>query len=101
MGILKYNFGQVFSAEPSYLLGVKSPLPLKDNIDLIHRALQKGLVIPEFGSFCDEIKEIYNICNKNKNGKNASYIPQLARYNPDNFGVSVCTVVFKDYRLKL
>jgi glutaminase len=31
-------------------------------------------------------------CKKNKEGKVADYIPELANANPDSWGVSVCTI---------
>tara|TARA_B110000879_G_scaffold4442_1_gene5901 strand:- start:919 stop:2166 length:1248 start_codon:yes stop_codon:yes gene_type:complete len=41
----------------------------------------------------DEIlSEIYNIVKTIKKGKVADYIPELGKVNPDNFGISVCTV---------
>lgn len=65
---------------------------IKDNIELINRALSKSLVIPEFAEFCKDIAEIYAICKDNNSGANAAYIPQLERYDPNYWGVSVCTV---------
>ena len=56
---------------------------IKDNIELINRALSKSLVIPEFEEFCADIEELYNICKENHSGANASYIPQLERYDPN------------------
>lgn len=43
-------------------------------------------------SLQDIITEIYNEVKKNQEGDVADYIPQLAKVNPDLFGVSVCTV---------
>ena len=56
---------------------------IKDNIELINRALSKSLVIPEFAEFCKDIAEIYAICKDNNSGANAAYIPQLERYDPN------------------
>ena len=36
------------------------------------------------------IHEIYNEIIKNKNGNIASYIPQLAKVNPELFAISIC-----------
>ena len=39
-----------------------------------------------------QLKEIFHIVEENKSGLNAQYIPQLAQVDPDQFGVSVCSV---------
>lgn len=62
------------------------------NIVLIARAFRHQFVIPDFQSFCKDIEEIYWKCKSNMDGKVASYIPQLARVNPDSWGISVCTI---------
>lgn len=46
----------------------------------------------DFKNFTLDVEKIFTNCKSNQNGKNASYIPQLTRVNPDYFGVSVCTV---------
>ncbi|XP_065081153.1 glutaminase liver isoform, mitochondrial isoform X2 [Ochlerotatus camptorhynchus] len=62
------------------------------NIVLIARAFRHQFVIPDFQGFTKDIEEIYWKCKSNTDGKVASYIPQLARVNPDFWGVSVCTI---------
>lgn len=59
---------------------------------LINRSLQKDLILPDFSSFCDDITEIYEKVKENRGGKVADYIPQLARVNPEQFAVSICTI---------
>ena len=59
---------------------------------LIKKSLSRNLVIPEFHAFCREIEEIYVKTCKNEKGNVADYIPQLARVNPDQFAISICTV---------
>jgi len=66
-------------------------LILKQNA-LVKKSLSKNLVIPEFETFCEQIKEIFEETKKNKQGKVADYIPQLARINPEHFAMSICTV---------
>lgn len=72
---------------------------LDENIIILHKALQKELAIPDFGKFCDEIKEMYNKCASNFDGQVACYIPQLARYSPDLWACSICTVDGQRYSL--
>lgn len=65
---------------------------ISDNIALIGRAFRNQFVIPDFQGFTKDIEEIYWKCKSNADGKVASYIPQLARVNPDYWGVSICTI---------
>lgn len=59
---------------------------------LVKKSLSKNLVIPDFESFCKQVEEIYNETRKNETGKVADYIPQLARVDPDQFAITICTV---------
>lgn len=59
---------------------------------LVKKSLSRNLVIPDFEIFCDQIKSIFHKTVKNTRGKVADYIPQLARVNPDQFAISICTV---------
>jgi glutaminase len=59
---------------------------------LLDRVLQKRLVIPDFGRFADEVRRIYDATRSNTAGAVADYIPQLGRVDPDQYGVSVCTI---------
>ncbi|XP_064597078.1 glutaminase liver isoform, mitochondrial-like [Liolophura sinensis] len=63
-----------------------------DNIVLLAKAFQNRLIIPEFTAFSKRIENLYWRAKTNNNGMVASYIPQLARFSPDLWGVSVCTV---------
>ncbi|XP_077991901.1 glutaminase kidney isoform, mitochondrial-like [Glandiceps talaboti] len=65
---------------------------ISENIALIGRALTSSFVIPEWKSFCSNIEEMYNNSKSNTNGKVADYIPQLARFSADNWGVAICSV---------
>ena len=64
---------------------------LKQNA-LIKKSLSQKLVIPDFELFCKQVEEIFNETLENKTGNVADYIPQLARVNPEQFAVSICTV---------
>lgn len=65
---------------------------IRDNIVLITRALRHQFVIPDFQDFVQYVEDFYWRCKVNTGGKVATYIPQLAKYNPDYWGVSICTV---------
>lgn len=65
---------------------------LKENIVLITRALRHQFVIPDFQDFTRYIEDFYWKCKQNTGGNVATYIPQLAKYSPDFWGVSICTV---------
>ncbi len=59
---------------------------------LVKNAMTKNLIIPDFEEFCNEIEAIYNATAHNTSGQVADYIPQLARVNPEQFAVSICTI---------
>lgn len=59
---------------------------------IIKNALTKNLIIPDFEEFCRDITDIYHQTRKNKGGNVATYIPQLARVEPEQFAVSICTI---------
>jgi glutaminase len=65
---------------------------IEPNIVLIARAFRSQFCIPDFQGFTKDIEEIYWKCKSITDGKVASYIPQLARVNPDYWGVSLCTI---------
>ncbi len=60
--------------------------------NLIKNAIQGNLIIPNFKDFGDEIEEIFQSTKQNRSGDVATYIPQLARVNPEFYAVSVCTI---------
>ncbi|XP_040890773.1 glutaminase 2b [Toxotes jaculatrix] len=62
------------------------------NIVLLIQAFRKKFIIPGFDVFAQKINEIYNRVEKQSDGKVADYIPQLAKFNPELWGVSLCTV---------
>ena len=59
---------------------------------LLKKVLSSSLIIPDFEGFCIEIKNIWEDLKTAHGGKNADYIPQLSRVNPNYLGISVCTV---------
>ena len=60
--------------------------------DFLFKTLTCDLVIPEFDIFANVIASIYDKVAKEKGGNVAAYNPQLARYNPSFWAVSICTV---------
>ncbi|XP_012681943.1 glutaminase kidney isoform, mitochondrial-like [Clupea harengus] len=62
------------------------------NIVLLTQAFRKKFIIPDFETFVSHINEIYYSVQRQDGGQVADYIPQLAKLNPDSWGVSLCTV---------
>jgi hypothetical protein len=63
-----------------------------DKSSVLKLALYDRLVIPQWDKFCEKIKEIFhNVRRDVKDGKNASYIPELSTIDPELFAISICT----------
>ncbi|XP_062326522.1 glutaminase 2b [Osmerus eperlanus] len=62
------------------------------NIVLLIQAFRKKFIIPEFDAFASKINQIYDRVQKQTEGHVADYIPHLAKFSPDLWGVSLCTV---------
>ena len=65
---------------------------LNENIVIINKVLENAFIIPAFDTFCEHITRIYEKCKLNTDGKPADYIPQLAAFGSEHWGVAVCTV---------
>uniref|UniRef100_A0A674MVZ3 glutaminase n=1 Tax=Takifugu rubripes TaxID=31033 RepID=A0A674MVZ3_TAKRU len=65
---------------------------VQSNIVLLTQAFRKKFVIPDFQSFCAHIDDLYDTAKNLSGGQVADYIPQLARFSPDLWGVALCTV---------
>ncbi|MEE6490406.1 hypothetical protein FKM82_015871 [Ascaphus truei] len=65
---------------------------VQSNIVLLTQAFRRKFVIPDFMSFNSHIDELYESAKKLSGGKVADYIPQLSKFSPDLWGVSICTV---------
>ncbi|KAJ3586584.1 hypothetical protein NHX12_012981 [Muraenolepis orangiensis] len=63
-----------------------------NNIILLTQAFRKKFIIPDFLEFSHHIDRMYDIAQKQDGGQVADYIPQLAKFSPDLWGVSLCTI---------
>ncbi|XP_038160003.1 glutaminase kidney isoform, mitochondrial isoform X1 [Cyprinodon tularosa] len=65
---------------------------VQSNIVLLTQAFRKKFVIPDFQAFTSHIDQLYEKAKKLSGGQVADYIPQLAKFSPDLWAVSLCTV---------
>lgn len=59
---------------------------------LVSNGITGDLRVPDFKSLSKIIARIYEDVLPNESGENATYIPQLASVDPDQFGISLTTV---------
>uniref|UniRef100_A0AC34QUB2 Glutaminase n=1 Tax=Panagrolaimus sp. JU765 TaxID=591449 RepID=A0AC34QUB2_9BILA len=65
---------------------------IDNKVGIIKKALKNQLIVPNWKHFCQNVELLYEKSKEETSGKVASYIPQLARVNPEHWAVSVCTV---------
>ncbi|XP_047463791.1 glutaminase liver isoform, mitochondrial-like [Mugil cephalus] len=63
-----------------------------NNIMLLTKAFRKKFIIPDFEKFAHQIDRIFDDAQQQEGGQVADYIPQLAKFSPDLWGVSLCTI---------
>ncbi|XP_054902078.1 glutaminase kidney isoform, mitochondrial-like isoform X2 [Poeciliopsis prolifica] len=63
-----------------------------NNIMLLTKAFRKNFIIPDFENFTHQINRMFENAQQQGGGHVADYIPQLAKFSPDLWGVSVCTI---------
>ncbi|CAJ1084807.1 glutaminase kidney isoform%2C mitochondrial isoform X1 [Xyrichtys novacula] len=63
-----------------------------NNIMLLTKAFKKKFIIPNFEEFTQQIDKMYDSAQVQEAGQVADYIPQLAKFSPDLWGVSLCTI---------
>ena len=69
------------------------------HICILRKILKHELIIPDFESFSGNIESIYEETKDDNWGAPAAYIPQLKRVNPEQYGVSVCTIDGQRYNI--
>jgi glutaminase len=67
--------------------------------DVDHRALTGDLIVPDFTDFRSRISNIFEYCREIDGGEVATYIPQLARVDPEMYGLGVCTIDGQQFSL--
>jgi len=65
---------------------------VRPSLLMLELAATRRLVIPDFPSFRGEVRSIFDRALSNRAGAVAEYIPQLQRVDPEQFGLSVCTI---------
>ncbi|KAM4796028.1 glutaminase liver isoform, mitochondrial [Rhinophrynus dorsalis] len=65
---------------------------VQGNIVFLTQVVCKKLVIPDFEEFTLHVNRLYENARPLQNGEVANYIPQLAKFSPERWGVSLCTV---------
>ncbi|XP_040008113.1 glutaminase liver isoform, mitochondrial-like isoform X1 [Xiphias gladius] len=63
-----------------------------NNIMLLTKAFRKKFIFPNFEEFTKQINKMYDSAQQQEGGQVADYIPQLAKFSPDLWGVSLCTI---------
>lgn len=90
-----------FISELKKIDGVKKEIKLdittftelfKKDIKILKKIFSEDLIIVDFEDFQNDINNIYKKTINNRSGKNASYIPELEKVNPELYGISVCTI---------
>jgi glutaminase len=64
---------------------------------LLHRAVVNNFRVPDFQTLTGIIDQVYEEVEKNTAGENATYIPQLARVDPEQFSVSFTSIDGQHY----
>ena len=62
------------------------------NSSLIRRAVEGNLAVPDFAALTADVGRMYAELLPVRSGTVADYIPQLARVDPDQLAIAVCTV---------
>ncbi|MBB5118952.1 glutaminase [Streptomyces eurocidicus] len=82
----------VSPAEPWLLAVEEFAAVTRRNRGIIERAARGELAVPDFPALVGDLQRIYQEVCAERSGAVATYIPQLARVEADQFAISVCTV---------
>ena len=61
-------------------------------LDVIVSTFQGRSVINDFNLFAEELTDLFYDVRNIRGGENAGHTPQLARLDPNKFGLSICSV---------
>lgn len=86
------EFVQAAEKAPSHMEKEMFVACISRNISVIENAFTDSNIVSNFEAFAGTLQNTYNMCKENDSGAMADYIPQLAKQNPDHFGLSVCTI---------
>jgi len=89
--IKRKTFGAIYGIDNIKLDFNQFQKVIKPSIVILVKAFKGQLVIPEFDAFTKDITDVYEKCRSHREGAPADYIPQLARGDPNKWGVSLCT----------
>lgn len=65
---------------------------IDNHIYILKKIFTRNIIIPEFNKFKKYIDDIYEDTKSNNSGNVANYIPQLAKKDPNNYAISICTI---------
>jgi glutaminase len=65
---------------------------VRPNILLVERAVRGDVVIPDFRAFSQTVHRLFEETRSNRTGHVATYIPQLGRVEPEQYGLALCTI---------
>jgi glutaminase len=87
------RFGADFdSANTLHLDEARFKEVIKPNAMTISRFLRTNFVVPEWNEFCRHIFRLYSLCKNNDSGEPSNFIPQLAAYDKNLWGIALCSV---------
>ena len=72
---------------------------IDNHAQILKKIFTNDLVITRFKYFTDKIHDIYERTKNLEGGNVADYIPQLARVNPNQYGISLCTIDGQRYSI--